>query len=159
MHMCSIFLSNIGSLANKLDERQLLLGKTSDFSSSAALCCTETWLYGSIPDSALELADFKFFRAGQNTQLSGKAKGGGICFYINRGWCKDVTVMQQHCSLDLESFLINCKLFYSTCEFAFILSSVYILPQANIQDAQRALADHLLCVEWTKTRLLGYHPW
>ncbi|KAK0134576.1 RNA-directed DNA polymerase from mobile element jockey [Merluccius polli] len=69
-------------------------------------------------------------------------------FYINSGWCNDVTVIQQHCSPDLESFIINCKPFYSPCEFAsFILVGVYIPPQANVQDAQRMLADQILCVE------------
>ena len=57
------------------------------------------------------------------------------------------TVIQQHCSPDLESFIINCKPFYSPCEFAsFILVGVYIPPQANVQDAQRMLADQILCV-------------
>ncbi|CAG6022009.1 unnamed protein product, partial [Menidia menidia] len=113
-------------------------------------CFTETWLYGSIPDSALQLAGFQLFRADRNTELSGKTKGGGICFYTNSGWCNDVTVIQQHCSLDLETFFINCKPFYSPREFAsFILVGVYIPPQANVQDAQRTLADQILRVERT----------
>ncbi|KAK0151060.1 hypothetical protein N1851_007806 [Merluccius polli] len=125
-----IFLSNVRSLPNK----------NRDFPSSAVLCFTETWLSGLIPDSALHLAGFQLCRADRDTELSGKTNGGGICFYINSGWCNDVTVIQQHCSPDLESFIINCKPFYSPCEFAsFIL--------ANVQDAQRMLADQILCVE------------
>ena len=54
-----IFLSNVRSLCNKMDELQLLLGKNSDFSTSSVLCFTETWLCGSIPDSALQLAGFQ----------------------------------------------------------------------------------------------------
>ncbi|KAG7501340.1 RNA-directed DNA polymerase from transposon BS [Solea senegalensis] len=143
-----IFLSNVRSLANKLDELQLLLGKNRDFYSSAVLCFTETWLCGLIPDSALQLAGFQLYRADRDTELSGKTKGGGICFYINSGWCNDVTVIQQHCSPDLESFIINCKPFYSPREFAsFILVGVYIPPHASVQDAQRMLADQILCVE------------
>ncbi|KAK0133039.1 hypothetical protein N1851_031598 [Merluccius polli] len=106
------------------------------------------WLSGLIPDSALHLAGFQLCRADRDTELSGKTKGGGICFYINSGWCNDVTVIQQHCSPDLESFIINCKPFYSPREFAsFILVGVYIPPQDNVQDAQRMLADQILCVE------------
>ncbi|KAK0140802.1 hypothetical protein N1851_022205 [Merluccius polli] len=113
-------------------------------------CFTETWLSGIIPDSALQLAGFQLCRADRDMELSGKTKGGGICFYINSGWCNDVTVIQQHCSPDLESFIINCKPFYSPREFAsFILVGVYIPPQANVQDAQRMLADQILCVEWS----------
>ncbi|CAG5948416.1 unnamed protein product [Menidia menidia] len=145
-----IFLSNVRSLSNKIDELQLLMGKRRDCATSAVLCFTETWLCGSIPDSALQLAGFQLFRADRNTELSGKTKGGGICFYTNSGWCNDVTVIQQHCSPDLETFFINCKPFYSPREFAsFILAGVYIPPQTNVQDAQRTLADQILRVEQT----------
>ncbi|XP_076581854.1 uncharacterized protein LOC143317730 [Chaetodon auriga] len=145
-----IFLSNVRSLPNKLEELQLLLGKNRDFSSSAVLCFIETWLCGLIPDSALQLAGFQHHCADRDMELSGKTKGEGICFYINSGWCNDVTVIQQHCSPDLESFTINCKPFYSPREFAsFILVGVYIPLQANVQDAQRMLADQILRVEWT----------
>ena len=152
--LSGIILSNMRSLSNKLDELQLLLGKNRDFSSSAVLCFTETWLCGLIPDSALQLAGFQLHRVDRDTELSGKAKGGGICFYINGGWCNDVTVIQKHCSPDLESFIITFKPFYSPREFAsFILVGVYIPPLANVQDAQRMLADQILCVE--QTNVLG----
>ena len=121
-----------------------------DFSSSSVLCFTETWLCGSTPDSALQLAGFQLFRADRDTELSGKTKGGGICFYLNSGWCKDVTVMLQHCSPVLETHIINCKPFYSPREFAsFILVGVYIPPQNNVQEAKRQLADQILDVERT----------
>ena len=142
-----IFFSDVRSLCSKLDELQLLVGKNSHFSSSSVLCFTETWLSDSVPDSALQLAGFQLFRADRHTELSGKTKGGGICFYTNCGWCNDVTVIQQHCSPD---FFIDCKPFYSPREFvSFILVGVYIPPQANVQEAQRKLADQILCVERT----------
>jgi len=60
-HRChaGIFLSNVRSPASKLDELQLLMVKNRDFSTSAVLCFTETWLCGLIPDSALQLAGFQ----------------------------------------------------------------------------------------------------
>ena len=61
-----------------------------------------------------------------------------------------MTVVQQHCSSTMEYFIINCKPFYSPCEFvSFILVGVYIPTQANVQDAQRILADQILSVEHT----------
>ena len=42
-----IFLSNVRSIRNKLDELQLLVSRKRDFSSSCVLCFTETWLCGS----------------------------------------------------------------------------------------------------------------
>ena len=127
-----IFLSNVRSLRNKLDELQLLLGKKRDFSSSSVLCFTEKWLFGSKPDFALQLAGFQLFRVDRNTELCGKTKGGGICFYTNCGWCNDVTVIQQHSSPDLEYFFIKCKPFYSPRVFvSFILVGVYIPPHGS----------------------------
>lgn len=146
----AIFLSNVRSLCNKLDELQLLVGKNRDFYSSSVLCFTEMWLCELIPDSALQLAGFQLYRADRDKELSGKTKGGGVCFYINNRWCTDVTVIHQHCSPDLEYFIINCKPFYSPREFAsFTLVGVYIPPQANVQDAQRTLTEQILCVEQT----------
>lgn len=82
-----------------------------------------------ILDSVLQLTDF------QPTKPSVEAKGRRICFYISSGWCNDVMAIQQHCFPDLESFLINCKSFYSPCEFAtFIVVGVYIPIQGNLQE-------------------------
>ncbi|XP_072564877.1 uncharacterized protein [Paramormyrops kingsleyae] len=76
----AIFLSNIRSLCNRLDELQLLVVRNRDFSASSVLCFTETWLCGLIPGSALQLTGFQLLCAGHDMELSGKSKGGGICF-------------------------------------------------------------------------------
>ncbi|KAK3562612.1 hypothetical protein QTP86_002148, partial [Hemibagrus guttatus] len=145
-----IFLSNVRSLCNKMDELTLQMNKNRDFPTSCVLCFTETWLCDAIPDSALQLGGFNLYRADRHTELSGKTKGGGICFYTNNSWCNDVKVLSQLCSPDLEAFIINCKPFYSPREFSsFILVGVYIPPQGNVHEAQRALADEIQSVERT----------
>ncbi|KAK3569434.1 hypothetical protein QTP86_030061 [Hemibagrus guttatus] len=49
-----------------------------------------------------------------------------------------------------QAFTINCKPFYSPREFfSFILVGVYIPPQGNVREAQRALADEIQSVERT----------
>lgn len=98
-----------GRLCNKLDELQLLVGKNRDFYSSFVPCFTEMWL---CHVTWLQLAGFQLIRADRDTELSSKRKGGGVCFYINNGWCSDVTVIHQQCSPNLEFLIINCK-FYS----------------------------------------------
>nr|BAB83841.1 ReO_6 [Oryzias latipes] len=144
----AIHLGNVRSLANKVDELLLLLNKNSDFRCSSALCFTETWLSEQIPDSALHLPGFQLHRADRNTALSGKSKGGGTCFYINEGWCTDVTVLKKTCSPQLESFFINCRPFYSPREFSsFVLVGVYIPPQACVTEALQQLADQITEVE------------
>ncbi|KAK3573368.1 hypothetical protein QTP86_024117 [Hemibagrus guttatus] len=145
-----IFLSNVRSLCNKMDELTLQMNKNKDFPTSCVLCFTEMWLCDLIPDSVLQLGGFNLYRADRHTELSGKTKGGGICFYINNSWCNDVKVLSQLCSPDLEAFIINCKPFYFPREFSsFILVGVYILPQGNVREAQRALADEIQSVERT----------
>ncbi|KAK3568450.1 hypothetical protein QTP86_007299 [Hemibagrus guttatus] len=133
-----------------MDELTLQMSKNKDFPTSCVLCFTETWLCDLIPDSALQLGGFNLYRADRHTELSGKTQGGGICFYINNSWCNDVKVLSQFCSPDLEAFIINCKPFYSPREFSsFILLGVYIPPQGNVREAQRALADEIQSVERT----------
>ncbi len=87
----SIHLANLRSLPNKTDELLLLTRTNKDFLNSAALCFTETWLSETIPDNVLHLPGYQLFRSDRITKLTGKTRGGGLCFYINEGWCSDVT--------------------------------------------------------------------
>uniref|UniRef100_A0A8C1G2X1 Reverse transcriptase domain-containing protein n=1 Tax=Cyprinus carpio TaxID=7962 RepID=A0A8C1G2X1_CYPCA len=140
----SIHLANLRSLPNKTDEILLLSRTNKDFSHSAALCFTETWLNDAIPDSALHLPGFQLFRADRDAESTGKSRGGGTCFYINERWCTDVTLLKKMCCSDLETLFINCKPFYSPREFhSFILVSVYIPPQAHVSLALQKLADQI----------------
>ncbi len=143
----SIHLANLRSLPNKTDKLLLLSRTNKDFSNSAALCFTETWLNDAITDSALHLPNFQLIRADRDAE-SGKSRSGGTCFYINERWCTDVTVLQKMCCSDLETLFINCKLFYSLQEIClFILASVYIPPQANVRSALQKLADQITDTE------------
>ncbi len=125
----SIHLANLRSLPNKTDEQLLLSQTNKDFSNSAALCFTETWLNDAIQDSVLHLPNFQLIGADHNAESMGKSRGGGTCLYINERWCTDVTVLKKMWCSDLETLFINCKPFYSPREFcSFILVSVYIPP-------------------------------
>lgn len=136
MPLPAIHLANVRSLPNKIEELLLLNATNKDFARSAALCFSETWLSDRIPDNGLILPGFFLHRADRQKELSGKKKGGGICFYLNEGWCTDVTVLSKHCSPNVESLFLNCKPFYSPREItSFILVGVYISPQADVSDA------------------------
>ncbi|KAL0161486.1 hypothetical protein M9458_045211, partial [Cirrhinus mrigala] len=133
---------------NKTDELLLLSRLNKDFSHSAALCFTETWLNDGIPDGALHLPGYQLFRADRVAESTGKSRGGGTCFYINERWCTDVTVLKKMCCSDLEALFIDCKPFYSPREFcSFILVSVYIPPQAHVNLALQKLADQIADTE------------
>ncbi|KAL0147893.1 hypothetical protein M9458_056814 [Cirrhinus mrigala] len=110
--------------------------------------CHHCWLNGTIPDSALHLTGFQLIRADRITESSGKTRGGGLCFYINEGWCTDVTVLNKMCCPNLEAIFINCKPFYSPREFSsFILVSVYIPPDTRASVALELLADQITHTE------------
>ncbi len=145
-----IHLANLRFLPNKMDE--LLLSRTNkDFSNSAALCFTKTWLNDVKPDSALHLSNFQLIRSDRDAESMGKLHGGGTCFYINESWCTDVTVLKKMCCSDLETLFFNCKLFYMhiTCStrdsnildhcYTAIKDSYHSVPQAAL-----GLSDHCL---------------
>ncbi len=112
----SIHLANLRSLPNKTDE--LLLSQTNkDFSNSAALCFTETWLNDAIPDSMLHLPNFQLIRADRDAESTGKLRGGGTCLYINERWCTDVTVKEDVLSRSRTALLLATGvLFVHSCE-------------------------------------------
>ncbi|XP_051580982.1 uncharacterized protein LOC127456496 isoform X1 [Myxocyprinus asiaticus] len=144
----SIHLANLRSLPNKTDELHLLTHTNKDFSTSATLCFTETWLSEVIPDSALHLPGFQLFRADRIAELTGKTRGGGTCFYINESWCTDVTMLKRMCCPNLEVLFINCKPFCLPREFSsFILVSVYIAPNVCLNAALQQLADQITDTE------------
>ncbi len=129
------FLANVRSLANKMNELLLLSRKNTDFYRSGILCFTETWLGEHIPASSLHPPSCHLLHD-DCTKLSGKTRGGEICFYVNKGWCTDVTVLKKSCSPHIETLFKNCKLFHSPWEFSFILAGVYIPPQACVREAR-----------------------
>nr|XP_049618286.1 uncharacterized protein LOC125993625 isoform X3 [Syngnathus scovelli] len=144
----SIHLANVRSLANKMDELLLLTSRNTDFSRSAALCFVETWLSERTPHHAMELAGFRLTRADRSAELSGKSKGGGLCFYINERWCTDVMVLKEFCSPLLETLFINCRPFYSPREFSsIVMAAVYIPPHARASEATQMLADQVTDME------------
>ncbi len=77
MLLPNIHLANLRSLPNKMDELLLLSWLNKDFSNSAALCFTETWLNDSIPDSALHLLGFQLIRADWDAESMGNRVAAG----------------------------------------------------------------------------------
>ncbi len=74
-------------------------------------------------------------------RVNGKTRGGGLCFYINEGWCSDVTTLKKMCSPNLETLFLNCKPFYSPREFySFILVNVY---HVSVSAAMQKLAEQI----------------
>ena len=81
----SIFLANVRSLANKMDELRLRITTNKWIMDTNIMIFTETWLNSNVPDSAIDLAERYTLRA-DRTKESGKTRGGGLCIYVNKAW-------------------------------------------------------------------------
>lgn len=81
--LCTLLplISNLRSLCNKLDEHELLVGKTFFIFCFVFL---ETWLFELMSDSALQLASFHLLRVDDDTELLANVEGGGVFLLAGR---------------------------------------------------------------------------
>ncbi len=85
-------------------------------------------------------------RSDRAKELTGKSRGGGVCFYINNLWCdeRNIHSIKSFCSPDLEFHTLLCRPFWLPREFtAIIITAVYIPPQANTDQALRELYGNI----------------
>ncbi|KAI3376130.1 hypothetical protein L3Q82_016660, partial [Scortum barcoo] len=94
----SLFLSNVRSLDNKLDLLRLRLGVSREMRNITVLCLMETWLNDNMPDPAFQIDSRLLFRVQTATSSRGKPSGGGLCVYVNKGWCTNCTLVNSHWS-------------------------------------------------------------
>ncbi len=85
---------------------------------------------------------FSVHRSDRTEELTGKSRGGGVCFYISNSWCNERNIhsIKSFCSPDLEFHTLLCRPFWLPREFtAIIITAVYIPPQANTDQALKEL--------------------
>jgi hypothetical protein len=77
-------------------------------------CFTESWLSQDILSESVQPIGFSVHRADRNKYLSGKKKGGGVCFMINYSWCDsdNIQELKSFCSPYLEYLTIKFRLYY-----------------------------------------------
>ncbi len=128
----TLMLSNVRSLENKLDLIQLSWSTQHEARDCCVFVFTETWLNDNIPDSAIQQHGLTSYRADRDSSLSGKARGGGLCVYVNKEWCNNAVVVTKHCSSLVEFMFVKCRPFYLPREFtAIVIVAVYIPPCAK----------------------------
>ncbi len=95
---------------------------------------------------AIELTGFSVHRSDRTKELTGKSRGGGVCFYINNSWCdeRNIHSIKSFCSPDLEFHMLLCRPFWLPREFTvIIITAVYIPPQANTDQALKELYGNI----------------
>ncbi|KAL3981341.1 KRAB domain-containing zinc finger protein [Sarotherodon galilaeus] len=135
----SLFLANVRSLDNKLDLLRIRMSVSEEMRNCSILCLTETWLRDNMPNSAFQIYGWQLFRADRN-MLSGKARRGGLCIYINKGWCMNGVVINSHYSEDVELMTVKCRPVYSPRQF---LVMFVIAPHANANNALKELHNNM----------------
>ncbi len=106
----TILLANVQSLDNKLCELCARISYQRETRDCCVICLTETWMSAIVPDSAIELTGFSVHRLDRTKELTGKSRGGGVCFYINNLWCdeRNIHSIKSFCSPDLEFHTLLC---------------------------------------------------
>jgi len=105
-----------------------------------------------MPDPAFPIDGRLLFHADRN-QLSGKARRGGLCVYLNKGWCTNCTVVNSHFSEVVEHLTVKCQPHYLPHEFtAVFVRAVYIPPGTNANKALKELHNNI-------SSLQSKHPW
>ncbi len=130
----TILLANVQSLDNKLCELRARISYQRETRDCCVICLTETWMSAMVPDSAIELTGFSVHRSDRTEELTGKSRGGGVCFYINNSWCNERNIhsIKSFCSPDLEFHTLLCRPFWLPREFkAIIITAVYIPPPSQ----------------------------
>ncbi len=142
----TILLANVQSLDNKLCELRARISYQRETRDCCIICLTETWMSAVVPDSAIELTGFSVHRSDRTKELTGKSRGGGICFFINNLWCdeRNLHSIKSFCSPDLEFHMLLCRPLWLPREFtAIIITAVYIPPQANTDQALKELYGNI----------------
>ncbi len=143
----TILLANVQSLDNKLCKLGACISYHRETRDCCIICLTETWMSATVPDSAIELTGFSVHRSDRTKELTGKSRGGGVCFFINNSWCdeRNLHSIKSFCSPDLEFHMLLCQPFWLPREFtAIIITAVYIPPQANTDQALKLLRGTLI---------------
>ncbi len=142
----TILLANVQSLDNKLCELWAHISYQRETRDCCIICLTETWMTSVVPDSAIELTGLSVHRSDRTKELTGKSRGGGVCFFINNSWCdeRNLHSIKSFCSPDLEFHMLLCRPFWLPREFTAIkITAVYIPPQANSDQALKELYGNI----------------
>ncbi len=126
--LLTILLANVQSLDNKLCELRAGISYQRETRDCCVICLTETWMSAMVPDSAIELTGFSVHRSDRTKELTGKSRGGGVCFYINNSWCdeRNIHSIKSFCSPDLEFHMLLCRSFWLLREFTVVIIMAFL---------------------------------
>lgn len=142
----TIVFGNVRSVRNKIDELAANCRFNSEYKNSSVIGLTETWLESKDSDGTVNIDGFSLIRG--DREGTSKSHGGGVCFYVNDRWCKNITVKDVYCDDNIELLTISCRPYYLPREFNNVyMMIVYIPPNGNFTQASETLADHVHLID------------
>ena len=127
-----------------MDELHAKVKFLTEYSDADLLGFSETLLDDMIDSRHLHVDGFGAPVRADRTEASGKQKGGGLCFFIDKRWCNNYTVKRILCIPDIDMLSISCRLFYLPREFSTIFAVlVYVPLSANYTVAAETITQHM----------------
>ena len=127
----SLYLANVQSMDNKVDKLKAKISSQRDIGDCNILCFTETWLSLDILSPSIQPSGFSVHRTDSNKELSGKKKGGSVCF-MNYSWCDCDKELKSFCSPNLKYLTIKCRPHYLPIEYSLVIvTAMYCIFPLN----------------------------
>ena len=107
-----------------------------EFREANLMCLLETWLMEN--DGDPEIPGFTVVHGDRSLDETGKRRGGGVCVYVNRHWCCNITVKEQLCTGHLQLLTVALRPYYLPREFnQLFITALYIhLPLTSSWQAR-----------------------
>ena len=138
----ALVFANARSINNKTNELASLIGRHQAFKNASAIGITESWLNSDIDDNIVNFDGFNTFRTDRDPIITGKKKGGGCLWLINKQWCTNITIHRRYCSKELELLHLECRPHYLPREINIVnLILVYCVPGADEKNCVSTLED------------------
>lgn len=137
----SMILANAQFRRNKIDALKGNVLHLWEYSEARLMVLTEMWLTDIDSDTSLQISGFGTpVRLDWNCGVIHKSHGGGVCLYINQGWCNNFTLREGLCLPDTELLSVSFRPFYLPREFPKIfVTVVYTHLKADVRVAADAI--------------------
>ncbi len=115
----TILLANVQSLDNKLCELRARISYQRETGNAALFASQKPGCLQWFQTQPSSLRASPCTASDRTKELTGKSRGGGVCFYINNSWCdeRNLHSIKSFCSPDLEFHMLLCRPFWLPREF------------------------------------------
>ncbi|KAK0141137.1 hypothetical protein N1851_021878 [Merluccius polli] len=147
----------VQSIRHKIDELETYTKFKREVKDTCLLAFTKTWLGDTDQNSDLILTGFgSSICMDRSREITGKSRGGGVCFYVNQAYCNTVVIREKICTTDMELLSISLRPFYLPREFQQFPSARrhLSLSLCNLKKALGTYEQYVTCPTTHKNTIL-----